>query len=92
MKKSDILVVATCVLFVTGIACAKIYKQHSNVGSEKPYVLEICTPSFCYDQTFYNVKKHRILTDNKGRKFIRVYFNDKSITDVDLDGKTVKMK
>jgi len=52
MKKSDILVVAACVLFVTGIAGAKIYKLHSSVGSEKPYVFEICTPSFCYDQTF----------------------------------------
>lgn len=92
MKKSDILVVAACILFVSGIAGAKIYKQQSSIGSEKPYVLEICTPSFCYDQTFYNVKKHQILTDNKGRKFMRVYFNDKSITDVDLDGKTVKVK
>ena len=92
MKKSDILVVAACVLFVTGIAGAKIYKLHSSVGSEKPYVFEICTPSFCYDQTFYNVKKHQILTDSKGRKFMRIYFNDKSITDVDLAVKTVKVK
>ena len=90
MKKSDILVVAACVLFVTGIAGAKIYKLHSSVGSEKPYVFEICTPSFCYDQTFYNVKKHQILTDNKGCKFMRVYFNDKSIIDVALDGKLSK--
>lgn len=92
MKKSDIFVVLSCVLLVTGISGAKIYKNHSTIGTEKSYVLEICTPTYCWDQTFYNVKKTENKTDASGRKFIRVYLNDNTITDVSTEGRTVKVK
>lgn len=80
MRVSDSIVVVLCTLLVAGVAAAKVYKQ--KIGSEKPVVLEVCTPTYCFEQLFYNVKKYEIKTDPQGRKFIRIYGNDGTITDV----------
>lgn len=90
MKVSDSIVVVLCALLVTGAAAAKVYKQ--KIGSEKPVVLEVCTPTYCFEQLFYNVKKFENKTDPQGRKFIRIYGNDGTITDVSTENKTVKVK
>lgn len=90
MKKIDVIVVLVCALFVCGIAGTKVYKQ--KIGIEKPTVFEVCTPTYCFDQIFYNVKKYENKTDATGRKFIRIYFNDGSVSDFSTENKTVKVK
>lgn len=90
MKKIDCLVIMLCTLLVVGIATAKVYKQ--KVGSEKPVVLEVCTPTYCFEQYFYNVKKYEHKTDAQGHKFVRVYMNDGTITDFATENKTIKAK
>ena len=90
MKVADSIVVVLCTLLVSGAAAAKVYKQ--KIGSEKPVVLEVCAPTYCYEQLFYNVKKYENKTDPHGRKFIRIYGNDGTITDVAAENKTVKVK
>ena len=45
----------------------------------KPLILEICTPSFCYEQMYENVQKIEFLTASNGKKFVRIhYFNGKT--------------
>jgi hypothetical protein len=90
MRVADSIVVILCTLLVVGVAAAKVYKQ--SVGTEKPIVLEICTPTYCFEQMLYNVKKYENKTDPQGRKFIRVYGNDGTITDISTENKTVKVK
>ena len=90
MRVADSIVVVLCTLLVGGVATAKVYKQ--KICSEKPVVLEVCTPTYCYEQLFYNVKKYENKTDPQGRKFIRIYGNDGTITDVSSENKTVKVK
>ena len=90
MKVADSIVVVLCTLLVSGAAAAKVYKQ--KIGSEKPVVLEVCTPTYCYEQLFYSVKKYENIIDPRGRKFIRIYGNDGTITDVASENRTVEVK
>ena len=90
MKKFDIVVILVCALVVGGIAATKVYKQ--KIGSTKPYTFEVCTPTYCYDQIFYDVKKYEKMTDPMGRKFIRIHFNDGSVADFATENKAIKVK
>lgn len=90
MRVTDVIVFVFCTFLVAGVTVAKVYKQ--KIGSEKPVVLEVCAPTHCYEQLFYDVKKYENKTDSQGRKFIRIYGNDGTITDVALENKTVKVK
>lgn len=91
MKKIDVIVVLVCALVVGGIAATKVYKQ--KIGTDKRTVFEVCTPNYCFEQVYYGVKKYENKTDaNTGKKFIRIYMNDGSVSDFATENKTVKVK
>lgn len=58
----------------------------------KPLTFEICTPTFCYDQTIHDAKSWQWMADFNGRKFVRVYLYGNHILDIDGHGKTIKPK
>ena len=49
----------------------------------KPVVLEICRPSFCYQQMYEDVKKAEQKKDAAGNSFVRLTFFDGTVLDVD---------
>lgn len=70
-----------CILFLLSAA----------VG--KPLVFEICNPNFCYKQIIPDAKNWIYITDDRDRKYIRVFFYEKNrLLDIYVDGKTVTVK
>lgn len=53
-------------------------------------VFDVCNSKTCYQQILDNVKNWEWKTDNTGNKFVRVYFYDKRILDINGNDLTVK--
>lgn len=58
-------------------------------GADKT-VFDVCNSATCYQLVLDNVKSWEWKTDNSGRKFVRFYFYDKNILDVNGNDLTVK--
>ena len=58
-------------------------------GADKT-VFDVCNSATCYQLILDNVKNWEWKTDNSGRKFVRIYFYNKNILDVNGNDLTVK--
>ena len=58
-------------------------------GADKT-VFDVCNSTTCYQLVLDNVKSLEWKTDNSGHKFVRIYFYDKKILDVNGINLTVK--
>jgi len=48
----------------------------------KPVVLEICRPTFCYQQTYDDVRRAVQMNDRDGNRYVRLFFADGTLVDV----------
>ena len=58
-------------------------------GADKT-VFDVCNSATCYQLVLENFKSLEWKTDNSGHKFVRIYFYDKKILDVNGINLTVK--
>ena len=55
-------------------------------------VFDICNDKTCYTHILENVKSWEWKTDNAGNKFVRIYFYDKKVLDINGRELTVKKR
>lgn len=58
--------------------------------TKKTVEVEICNPKFCFTSTVKNVVKTEKVLDMKDREYLRFVQSDGRITDLYVDGMTVK--
>ena len=60
------------------------------IPSKKTVEVEICNPKFCFTSIVKNVVKTEKVLDMKDREYLRFVQSDGRITDVYVDGMTIK--